>query len=49
MPDQTHLFFDAATLDFPIVDSDAHVNEPPDLWQKRRQDPQALKAIDCRR
>ena len=22
-------------VDFPIVDADAHVNEPPDLWQKR--------------
>ncbi|MSQ61515.1 MAG: amidohydrolase [Dehalococcoidia bacterium] len=22
-------------IDFPIVDADAHVNEPPDLWQKR--------------
>jgi predicted TIM-barrel fold metal-dependent hydrolase len=35
MSDQTHLFFDASTLDFPIIDGDAHVNEPPDLWQKR--------------
>ena len=33
MSDQTHLFFDASAIDFPIVDSDAHVNEPPDLWQ----------------
>jgi predicted TIM-barrel fold metal-dependent hydrolase len=28
-------FFSAASLDYPIIDADAHVNEPPDLWQKR--------------
>jgi predicted TIM-barrel fold metal-dependent hydrolase len=29
------LFRDAASIDYPIVDCDAHVNEPPDLWQQR--------------
>ena len=28
------LFYDCANIDYPIVDSDAHVNEPPDLWQE---------------
>ena len=27
------LFYDAAQIDYPIIDSDAHVNEPPELWQ----------------
>ena len=22
-------------IDYPIIDADAHVNEPPDLWQER--------------
>ncbi len=35
MRDQTHLFHDVASIDYPIVDADAHVNEPPDLWQER--------------
>ncbi len=29
------LFRDVATIDYPILDADAHVNEPPDLWQSR--------------
>ena len=29
------LFSDAYSIDYPIIDSDAHVNEPPDLWQER--------------
>jgi predicted TIM-barrel fold metal-dependent hydrolase len=29
------LFYDAASIDYPIVDADAHVNEPPDLWTGR--------------
>lgn len=29
------LFYDAYSIDYPIIDSDAHVNEPPDLWQDR--------------
>jgi len=29
------LFYDAASIDYPIIDADAHVNEPPDLWQER--------------
>ena len=29
----TELFKTAANIDYPILDADAHVNEPPDLWQ----------------
>jgi hypothetical protein len=29
------LFYDVASIDYPIIDADAHVNEPPDLWQSR--------------
>jgi predicted TIM-barrel fold metal-dependent hydrolase len=29
------LFHEVASIDYPIIDSDAHVNEPPDLWQSR--------------
>jgi predicted TIM-barrel fold metal-dependent hydrolase len=29
------LFYDAASIDYPIVDADSHVNEPPDLWLSR--------------
>ncbi len=28
-------FYDAASIDYPIVDADSHVNEPPDLWTQR--------------
>ncbi len=35
MSDLTDLFHDVASIDYPIIDSDAHVNEPPDLWQTR--------------
>ncbi|MDQ1533432.1 MAG: hypothetical protein QOF28_1193 [Actinomycetota bacterium] len=31
---KTH-FSDMFDLDVPIIDADAHVNEPPDLWQTR--------------
>jgi predicted TIM-barrel fold metal-dependent hydrolase len=31
----SELFRDAASIHYPIVDCDAHVNEPPDLWQTR--------------
>ncbi|MGH9026343.1 MAG: hypothetical protein ACRDWD_09560 [Acidimicrobiia bacterium] len=31
---KTH-FTDWVDLDFPVVDADAHVNEPADLWQER--------------
>ena len=31
----TKLFRDAASIDYPIVDCDSHVNEPPELWQER--------------
>jgi uncharacterized protein len=29
------LFWDVASIDYPILDADAHVNEPPDTWQAR--------------
>src|SRR4051794_10349758 len=29
------LFHDAASIDYPILDCDAHVNEPPDTWTAR--------------
>ncbi|MBM4244354.1 MAG: amidohydrolase [Deltaproteobacteria bacterium] len=28
-------FSEVASIDYPIIDADAHVNEPPDLWQER--------------
>jgi predicted TIM-barrel fold metal-dependent hydrolase len=28
-------FRDVASIDYPIIDCDAHVNEPPELWQER--------------
>jgi predicted TIM-barrel fold metal-dependent hydrolase len=31
-------FRDIASIDYPIIDSDAHVNEPPDLWLSRLPD-----------
>lgn len=31
----SELFSEVASIDYPIIDSDAHVNEPPDLWQER--------------
>jgi predicted TIM-barrel fold metal-dependent hydrolase len=38
----SELFYDTKTIDYPVIDSDAHVQEPPDLWQKRA--PAKLKA-----
>ena len=32
---ESPLFYDTASIDYPILDSDAHVNEPPDLWLDR--------------
>ena len=29
------LFHDFSSIDYPIIDADAHVQEPPDLWQSR--------------
>ena len=29
------LFQEVASIDYPIIDADAHVNEPPSLWQER--------------
>ncbi|HXJ36376.1 MAG TPA: amidohydrolase family protein [Candidatus Eisenbacteria bacterium] len=34
-------FADVASIDYPIVDADAHVYEPPDVWQERV--PRALR------
>jgi predicted TIM-barrel fold metal-dependent hydrolase len=31
----SELFQQVASIDYPILDGDAHVNEPPDLWQSR--------------
>src|SRR5262245_64909195 len=31
----SEIFSDVASIDYPILDADAHVNEPPDLWQAR--------------
>ena len=36
------IFYDVASIDYPILDADAHVNEPPDLWHTRV--PQRLRA-----
>ena len=36
------LFRDFATIDYPIIDADSHVNEPADLWQQSV--PESLKA-----
>ena len=29
------VFWEVASIDYPILDADAHVNEPPDTWQAR--------------
>ena len=28
------IFHDVSSIDYPVIDADAHVNEPPDLWQR---------------
>ncbi|MCU1460438.1 MAG: hypothetical protein JWO37_513 [Acidimicrobiales bacterium] len=33
MPER--LFHDVASIDYPVIDADAHVNEPPDTWTSR--------------
>jgi len=33
--EMSELFSEVASIDYPILDADAHVNEPPDLWQTR--------------
>ena len=33
--DQSDLFWEVGSIDYPIIDADAHVNEPPDLWVSR--------------
>ena len=35
MGNATDRFHDAASIDYPILDCDAHVNEPPDTWSAR--------------
>ena len=35
MDDAQKTFKDARSIDFPIIDADAHVQEPPDLWVSR--------------
>jgi predicted TIM-barrel fold metal-dependent hydrolase len=34
MANASDLFHDVSSIDYPIVDADAHVNEPPELWQE---------------
>jgi predicted TIM-barrel fold metal-dependent hydrolase len=29
------VFREVASIDYPIVDADAHIHEPPDVWQRR--------------
>src|SRR5438876_11555519 len=39
---------DDLLIDYPVVDADAHVNEPPNLWQERvpaRLRERALKVV----
>ena len=31
----TDLFHEVASIDYPIIDADSHVNEPPNLWLDR--------------
>ncbi len=31
----TEVFSEVASIEYPILDADAHVNEPPDTWQAR--------------
>jgi len=31
----SEVFGGVASIDYPIIDADAHVNEPPDTWQAR--------------
>jgi predicted TIM-barrel fold metal-dependent hydrolase len=35
MDDRNDLFWEVASIDYPIIDADAHVNEPPNLWLDR--------------
>ena len=35
MEHTSDLFYDHASIDYPILDCDAHVNEPPDTWVGR--------------
>ncbi len=32
----TAVFHEVASIDYPIIDADAHVYEPPDVWQAAR-------------
>jgi len=31
----TDIYYDFQSIDYPIIDADAHVQEPPELWQSR--------------
>ncbi|HZQ83609.1 MAG TPA: amidohydrolase family protein, partial [Acidimicrobiales bacterium] len=33
--EMSEVFTEVAAIDYPVVDADAHVNEPPDTWQAR--------------
>ena len=35
MEHTSDLFYDHASIDYPVIDCDAHVNEPPDTWVGR--------------
>ena len=35
MTDRRDIFSDVRSIDYPIIDSDGHVQEPPDLWASR--------------
>ena len=42
-------FAGVASIDYPIVDADAHVYEPPDVWQGRVPAPaRACAALEGR-
>jgi predicted TIM-barrel fold metal-dependent hydrolase len=45
----TDVFHDTANIDFPIIDADAHVNEPPELWQERVPSKWRDRAPRCER
>ena len=39
-----NIFTDHASIDYPIIDADAHVYEPPDVWQARVPAPLRARA-----
>jgi predicted TIM-barrel fold metal-dependent hydrolase len=42
-------FREVASIDYPIIDADAHVYEPPDVWQTRVPHALRERAPKCRR